>query len=66
VVTKNPHVVKKEDIPFAFGINVMRSGDFFSGGILPLVNRKFKIKDTKLVRMEIPCSLAGAYIAQYH
>lgn len=63
MVSKNPHMVKKEDLSFAFDIDVMKSGVFFSSGILPLDNRKFKIKDAKLVRMEIPCSLALADIA---
>lgn len=56
-------MVKKEDLSFAFDIDVMKSGVFFSSGILLLDNRKFKIKDAKLVRMEIPCSLALADIA---
>lgn len=59
-------MIKKEDLSFAFAINVTKSGVFFSSGILPLVNRKLKIKYTKLVRMEIPCSLALAGIAWYH
>lgn len=61
-VTKSLHVVREEDLSFFILKNVL----LFNSGILPLVNRMLKLKCTKLVWVEIPCSLALAYIAQCH
>lgn len=49
---------REEDRPFAFVINVTKSVFLFNSSILPLVNRKLKVKCTKLVWLGIPCSLA--------
>jgi len=54
-------VVRKEDLSFAFVVNVMKNVFLFNGGILHLVNRN--IKCTKLVWVEIPCSLALTDVA---
>lgn len=59
-------MVRKEDLSFAFVINVMKSVFLFNNGVLAVVNRKFKVKCTKLVWVEIPCSLTLTDIAECH
>lgn len=56
-------MLRKEDLSFAFVINVIKTVFLFNSGILPLVNRKLKVKCTKLVWVGIPCSLALTDVA---